>query len=155
MHGSQSQTSPPFTKRNMNMTYQCHCICKKGTWIWPINVIVSHHQFYQTLGQNDTPGEAYSAGLITKIPSPFLHSFLHLNLRCKQELVASACGVDTGLFAFHVSKLLMIQRLRKSKCFLPKHHSFDREYHNQDNCSHKLMLAFRRTVLSVGWTSYS
>lgn len=50
--------------------------------------------------------------------------FLHLNLRCKQELVASACGVDTGLFAFHFSKLLMISRLRKSKCFLPKHHNF-------------------------------
>jgi len=59
---------------------------------------------------------------------PSADSFLHLNLRCKQELVASACGVDTGLFAFHFSKLLMISRLRKSKCFLPKHHNFKRKY---------------------------
>ena len=132
MHGSQSQTSPPFTKRNMNMTYQCHRIYKEehesdlSMSLYRTTNSIEHY------GRMILPLKPISLRSHSKIQSPFLHSFLHLNLRCKQELVASACGVDTGLFAFHVSKLLMIQRLRKSKCFLPKHHSFDREYHNQD-----------------------
>ena len=133
MNDSRSQTDTPKASSSQSINYGCFFLQTKRNMNLTISMPSHCSRIIRQV--NPIPGDLRSH---SKIHYPFLHSFLHLNLRCKQELVASACGVDTGLFAIHVSKLLMIQRLRKSKCFLSKHHSFDREYHNRtsddNNC---------------------
>ena len=57
-----------------------------------------------------------------------LISFVRENVECKESLVSSACGEDTGKLAFHFLRLDAVKDMNKKPCIITRKSNYESEY---------------------------
>ena len=61
-------------------------------------------------------------------------------MKCKESLVSSACGDDTGKLAFHILRLDAVKDMNKKPCIITRKSNYESKYQNL--CT-KLKLQFK------------
>ena len=57
-----------------------------------------------------------------------ISSFVRENVECKESLVSSACGEDTGKLAFHILRLDAVKDMNKKSCIITRKSNYESEY---------------------------